>query len=46
MGNTKAKVKVNVTPSKRKSVKPSMGKGSGGFLSARIVAVVNKNKGK
>lgn len=46
MGNkVKVKVKVN-TKKKNKPVKPTLGKGSGGFLSARIVATVkNQNKG-
>lgn len=43
MANSKTKVKVKVEPKKgKKPVKPALGKGSGGLLSARIVAEVKK----
>lgn len=42
MANNKAKVKVKVEAKKGKAVKPTLGKGSGGLLSARIVAEVKK----
>lgn len=43
MANSKAKAKVKVEPKKgKKPVKPTLGKGSGGLLSARIVAEVKK----
>lgn len=41
MANSKIKVKVS---SKKKSVKPKMGKGTGGVLTARILAKVQKDK--
>lgn len=44
MGKNKGTLKVKATP--RKSVKPNMGKGTGGFLTTRIIAVVTKNKSK
>lgn len=43
MANSKGKVKVKVEAKKsNKPVKPTLGKGSGGLLSARIVAEVKK----
>ena len=45
MGKKTAKVKVTAK-SKSKAVKPTLGKGSGGMLTATIVATVNKNKQK
>lgn len=46
MANSKAKVKVKVEPKKgKKPVKPKFNNGKdGGFLTAKIVATVNKNK--
>lgn len=43
MGKNITKIQVKAKP-KGKAVKPTLGKGSGGLLSARIVATVNKNK--
>lgn len=40
MANSKIKVKV----SSKKPVKPKMGKGTGGVLTARILAKVQKDK--
>lgn len=45
MAKVKSNAKVKVQ-ARKKPVKPSLGKGSGGFLSARIVATVNKIKTK
>lgn len=45
MGSTKAKIKVKVTPS-RKPIKPSLGKGTGGVFTARILAEAKKKKNK
>lgn len=46
MGNNKGKVQVKakVKAKKKKAVKPTLGKGSGGFLSARIVATVKQKQ--
>lgn len=41
MGNNKIKIKA---VAKNKPVKPTLGKGSGGLLSARIVAEVKKRQ--
>lgn len=43
MGNKTTKIKVSAK-SKSKAIKPKMGKGTGGILTARIIADVNKNK--
>lgn len=43
MANSKGKVQVKAEV-KKKAVKPTLGKGSGGLLSARIVAVTKKKK--
>lgn len=46
MGKKTTKVKVTAKP-KKKAVKPKFNNGSdGGFLTAKIVATVNKNKTK
>lgn len=42
MANNKGKIKVKVEA--KKAVKPKMGRGTGGILTARIIADVNKNK--
>ena len=46
MANAKAKIKVKVTPKKGKAIRPKMGKGTGGILTARIIADVRKKKNK
>ena len=43
MGKKTAKIQVKAKP-KSKAIKPKMGKGTGGILTARIIADVNKNK--
>lgn len=43
MGKKTTKIKVTAKP-KSKAVKPTLGKGSGGLLTARIVATTNKGK--
>lgn len=43
MGKTKVKVKAKAKP-KKKPIKPKMGRGTGGFLTATIIAKVNKEK--
>ena len=45
MGTTKGKVKVKVTP-RRKPIKPTLGKGTGGIFTARILAEAKKKKNK
>nr|DAW10674.1 MAG TPA: hypothetical protein [Caudoviricetes sp.]DAY73248.1 MAG TPA: hypothetical protein [Caudoviricetes sp.] len=42
MANSKGKVKVKVEA--KKAVKPKMGKGTGGFITARVIAKVNKDR--
>ena len=41
MANNKSKIQLKVE-AKKKAVKPTLSKGSGGLLSARIVATVKK----
>lgn len=46
MANSKAKVKVKVEPKKgKKPVKPKLGKGTGGIITASIKAKVKKDHG-
>lgn len=43
MGKKTTKIQVKAKP-KKQAIKPKMGKGTGGVLTARIIADVNKNK--
>lgn len=45
MAKVKSNAKVKVQ-ARKKPVKPKFGSGDGGLLTARIVATVNKKKGK
>lgn len=45
MSNSKAKVKVKVQANKgKKPVKPKMGKGTGGFITATVIAKLKKDR--
>lgn len=44
MGN-KVKVKVKVNAKKSKPIKPKMGRGTGGVITASLIAKVNKDRG-
>lgn len=44
MANNKAKVKVKVEAKKGKPVKAKLSSDKGGIMTAKIVAIVNKNK--
>lgn len=45
MANSKAKVKVKVEPKKgKKPVKAKLSSNKGGIFTAKVVAIVNKNK--
>lgn len=41
MGKNRVKVKVKA---KKKAIKPKMGKGTGGAITARLIAKVNKDR--
>lgn len=43
MANSKGKVQVKAEV-KKKAVKPKFGKGTGGAITAKLIATVNKNK--
>lgn len=42
MANNKGKIKVKVEA--KKAVKPKMGRGTGGAITAKLIATVNKSK--
>lgn len=46
MGTKKIKITAKVEPAKKAPIKPSLGKGSGGSIRARILAQVEKDKKK
>lgn len=43
MANAKGKIKVKVEANK-KAIKPKMGKGTGGAITAKLIATVKKKK--
>lgn len=44
MSNSKAKVKIKVNTNSKKAIKPKMGNGTGGAITAKLIATVKNKK--